>query len=152
MKAAVVGIALVVLPALSACSSERSETMLDLDAYQWKHRLLLIFAPSASHPALRNLQRELREKEAGVLDRDLIVFTAEGDSALRAADRSFPAESVRALRARFGVPIEDYTVVLIGKDGGEKMRGRAEIELEQVFRVIDAMPMRRREMAEREQL
>jgi hypothetical protein len=143
--------ALVAVTMLSACSSERSDASVDLETYQWKNRLLLIFAPSERHPALRELEDELRDQKAGVLDRDLIVITAAGSGAVRIGGRSASGEGAGALRDQFEVPTGDYTVILIGKDGGEKLRGGAEVRLAQVFRLIDAMPMRRRELNEREQ-
>ena len=40
---------------------------------------------------------------------------------------------------------EEPAAVLVGKDGGEKDR-RRELDLERIFGMVDAMPMRRREM------
>jgi Domain of unknown function (DUF4174) len=39
-----------------------------------------------------------------------------------------------------------FTVILIGKDGGEKYRSARPITSTQLFALIDAMPMRRSEM------
>jgi len=39
-----------------------------------------------------------------------------------------------------------FTVVLIGKDGGEKLRREEGANLGEIFGLIDTMPMRRREM------
>lgn len=150
MRLAALGLLLTAMVSLQACSPERSDTV-DLGDYQWQNRLLLVFAPSAEHPALIAMQEELREHAAGVLDRDLIVFTAEGSSPLRVGETTSAGESASVLREQFGVPIDDYAVILIGKDGGEKLRGGADVRLRQVFGLIDTMPMRRREMEERGQ-
>jgi len=40
-------------------------------------------------------------------------------------------------------------VVLVGKDGGEKLRRGAAVDIDEIFSVIDAMPMRQREMEEK---
>ena len=39
-----------------------------------------------------------------------------------------------------------FSVVLIGKDGGEKLRVNAVPDLQSIYEVIDGMPMRSREM------
>jgi len=39
-----------------------------------------------------------------------------------------------------------FMVVLIGKDGGEKLRREEGATLGEIFGLIDTMPMRRREM------
>ena len=45
---------------------------------------------------------------------------------------------------------EEFAVVLIGRDGGEKFRSDGPVSVEELFSKIDEMPVRRREMRERE--
>ena len=59
---------------------------------------------------------------------------------------AMPAADASALRARFEVPSDGFAVILVGKDGLEKLRGTAPIEMAKIFETIDAMPMRRQEM------
>jgi len=51
-----------------------------------------------------------------------------------------------AARRRFHVRPTDFTVILIGKDGGEKLRSHQPISLDTLRSTIDAMPMRQEEM------
>ena len=46
-------------------------------------------------------------------------------------------------------PGKAFTFILVGKDGGEKMRADTVVSLAQLYKTIDAMPMRREEMKER---
>ena len=39
-----------------------------------------------------------------------------------------------------------FTLILVGKDGTEKLRSHKAVEVETLFETIDAMPMRIREM------
>ena len=55
-------------------------------------------------------------------------------------------ETAAALRERYAVPEGAFAVVLIGKDGGEKERYDKPVQPDVLYEVIDAMPMRRREM------
>ena len=43
----------------------------------------------------------------------------------------------------------DFQAVLIGKDGGVKARWAEPVSLNALYELIDAMPMRQREMRER---
>lgn len=56
----------------------------------------------------------------------------------------------RALRVEYHTgEAEEFAVVLIGHDGGEKLRSGGPISAEELFGKIDEMPMRRREIRER---
>ena len=56
-----------------------------------------------------------------------------------------PAEHI-ALRKRFHVAPDAFAVILIGKDGGEKLRSDKPVPWETLQSTIDAMPMRQQEM------
>ena len=43
---------------------------------------------------------------------------------------------------------DDFTCMLVGKDGGVKLSSDTPVPAERLSDVIDAMPMRRREMRE----
>ena len=51
------------------------------------------------------------------------------------------------LRSALGIGANSFSVVLIGKDGGEKLRVNDVPDLQAIYAVIDGMPMRGREMS-----
>jgi hypothetical protein len=51
-----------------------------------------------------------------------------------------------AARSRFRVEAGAFAAVLVGRDGGEKFRSSEPVPVEKLFGLIDAMPMRRREL------
>lgn len=118
----------------------------DLQSYRWQKRLLLIFAPSPETSAYQALERQLQEQASGVRERDLLVFRLleQGPSSGPGGDIS-PA-GAKALRQRFGITPGTFTVVLVGKDGGVKLKGQGQGGLTDIFGLIDSMPMRQREM------
>jgi len=126
----------------------------DLRSFEYARRPLLVFAP-LEHPGLVEQDRLLGEENAGLIDRDMVIVTVASNAGgsvrhpARDEGRRISAEDARALRDRFGVPVDDFAVVLVGKDGTEKKRWDEPVEMEPVFELIDAMPMRRREMGER---
>jgi monofunctional biosynthetic peptidoglycan transglycosylase len=61
---------------------------------------------------------------------------------------TFDPQYLRELKRKYTDDDGTMTVVLIGKDGGEKYR-RAYLDLGEIYRVIDVMPMRMREMKQK---
>jgi hypothetical protein len=43
----------------------------------------------------------------------------------------------------------EFAVILMGKDGGIKLRRQSQTKLTDIFALIDAMPMRREEMRQK---
>ena len=119
---------------------------IQLDDLQWKNRPLLIFAPNHKHPELQKIRFALEPRSCDIDDRDMIigVFVAQGQSRLNG--RTISASEIEEIRHRLGIKPEQFAVLLIGKDGGEKFRSYNAPDLDVVFALIDRMPMRQDEM------
>ena len=120
----------------------------DLDGLRWERRPLLVFAPSAEAPLAVALRAALGRADLGLFDRDMIVIEVYGDDSAQADGASLPSGTSAHLRQCFDVAATEELVVLVGKDGGEKLR-TASPDLDAIFSLIDTMPMRRREMNDR---
>jgi hypothetical protein len=118
-----------------------------LDALQWRHRVVLLFAPSADDPLLRAAREELARAACEARERDIVVVEAVAGEPLRIDGK--PAGDAGELRGRYGIPNERFAALLIGKDGGVKRRDDSAPDLAGLFAQIDAMPMRRQEAAAR---
>ena len=83
------------------------------------------------------------------LDRDMVLglIVREGTSTLDG--HVVNADEAQRLVERFGIGANTFSVVLIGKDGGEKLRVNEVPDLQAIYAVIDGMPMRGREMGAR---
>lgn len=103
-------------------------------------RILIVFAPDRRDPDLREQQRLVREGCAALADRDVHLIEVVGDTVAGAH------EYATALRQRYAVPAGRFGVLLVGRDGGVKLRSDRRIEIAELSRTIDAMPMRRHEM------
>ncbi len=128
-----------------------AQTSPNLADYQWKNRLLLVFSPSASDPSYRELEKKLQQFRAELEDRDLLVFHILCADGAAQHTHAFSPEAAHSLRQRYAVSENNLTLILIGKDGGEKTRQVGDFNLQALFERIDAMPMRQREMRERRQ-
>jgi hypothetical protein len=122
-----------------------------LDDYRWQNRLLVVAAPGPTDPALRDLCSRLEREAAGVAARDLVVLRLLEHGESHAGRRVIDSATARELRARLGLAAGERMLLLVGKDGGVKRRGPLHTALPEIFRQIDAMPMRRAEMHEREE-
>ena len=120
---------------------------LNLADYVGKNRILIAFVKSHSDANYENFRRQWKGRGEETSDRDLLLVEIAADGESRLGGEIIAPASVDKLRSAFEV--EQGTIfVLVGKDGTEKLR-KTEINLDEVFDVIDAMPMRRREMKER---
>lgn len=105
------------------------------------HRALLVFAPSDQDQAFQQQRNILTAHAEEMHDLDLIalpMITTTGQD-----------QQQTDLRHRFHVLPERFTVILIGKDGGEKLRRHIPLTAEQLEQTIDAMPMRKDEIRQR---
>ncbi len=93
-------------------------------------RQVLIFGKPKSIEVLQQISILDKEK-AGTAERDMtITLVPKGDSRY----------------TKYKADTASFTVVLIGKDGGEKYRSKSLVTAKQFFDIVDAMPMRKSEM------
>ncbi|WP_299879826.1 DUF4174 domain-containing protein [uncultured Sulfitobacter sp.] len=106
--------------------------MKDLSEFRWKKRPVVVFADSENDPAFIEQMSLLQAREDDLLERDVIVLT-DTDPAARSALRL-------KMRPR------GFMLVLVGKDGGIKLRKPFPWSVREISRSIDKMPMRQREI------
>ncbi|TQR87427.1 DUF4174 domain-containing protein [Mycobacterium hodleri] len=118
----------------------------ELSDYRWESRPLLVFAPEASDPRLVETLKRIDATRCDFTGRDMVlgVVVAEGDSTLDG--QAVDADESRRLMDQFAIGDNAFSVVLIGKDGGEKFRVNGVPDLRTIYAVVDGMPMRSREM------
>jgi glutathione peroxidase len=122
----------------------------NLADYAWKNRIAIAFIKSRSDANYADFRREWNGRRAETSDRDLLLFEISEDGESRLEDTIISPASAEKLRNEFEVEPGTTTFVLVGKDGTEKLR-KSEADLDELFEVIDAMPMRKREMKKKEQ-
>ncbi|NYE22431.1 DUF4174 domain-containing protein [Pigmentiphaga litoralis] len=115
-----------------------------LVAERWKTRPLVIVAPSATDPTLVRMQDILQTpaNQAAFKERQMVLYVVVGDRARR-DDAWLSADQARAIRGAMDVAADaPATVLLVGLDGGVKMREQGVIDAKTLFGTIDQMPMR----------
>ena len=129
---------------------------------QWTSRLLVVCSNEDDFLSADFLDAQADEAASdlpGYIARDLILVWINDDRILSlqpmidetgaaVVSMSEHHGDPTELRARTGcVPASNF-VALIGKDGGVKLRDEAMVSNEDLFALIDSMPMRRQEMRE----
>ena len=112
----------------------RPADMADLSEFLWKKRPVLVFANSPDDPAFVEQLELLRARESELTERDVVVLT----------DTDPEARSALRLKMR----PRGFMLVLVGKDGGIKLRKPFPWDVREISRSIDKMPIRQREIRE----
>jgi hypothetical protein len=104
------------------------------DRYRWKNRILVVTGPSDDAAAQR--QRQIYDAAAGGMsERSITLVEAIGDG-----------ERSRQIRSELGADKHRFRVFLIGKDGHTAFTSDEPISADDLFKRVDAMPMRQDEM------
>jgi hypothetical protein len=91
-------------------------------------RSLLLFGKA--QPEFNEQLTLLKQDSSGIAERDLVIIIIEKEAEYK----------------KYNVIPNQFTLLLIGKDGGEKLRSSKPVEIETIFQLIDSMPMRQAEM------
>ena len=137
--------ALIVLAAGAALMPARAVAA-ELDDYHWVGRPLLVFAPTDSDPRLVETVRRIEASRCDFADRDMVLGLIVTDGTSTLDGEVVDTSQAQQLLSEFGIGAKSFSVVLIGKDGGEKLRVNDVPDLAAIYAVIDGMPMRGREM------
>lgn len=119
-----------------------------LGDYRWASRPLLVFAPTADDPRLADTLSRIAASRCDFVNRDMVLGELLGSGTSMLDGRALDTDDVQQLRRQFGIDENAFTVVLIGKDGGEKYRVTGVPDLRVIYAVIDGMPMRSRETSD----
>lgn len=115
-----------------------------LKPYQWQNRIILLFANSQDNKLYQEQKQELERVKLELIDRDLLVFHIFEQEAFQ-ENEALDLEVAAYLKEKYSSEAE-FSLVLIGKDGGVKRTSQAFVSSADLFNQIDAMPMRIDEM------
>jgi hypothetical protein len=127
----------------------QGDSLMDLNVYRWQYRLLMVFSSSQEDSNYQSFIKEVQDQRKGLRDRDILVFEILENGESRSANSPLKKDSSDFLREQFGIPPGQFCILLVGKDGEEKRRWESRVGLGVIFSVVDAMPMRQREMKEK---
>lgn len=107
----------------------------NLSEFLWKKRPIVVFADTEADPRFQEQMERLHAQEDALRARDVVVLTDTNPAA--------KSDLRRKLRPR------GFQLVLVGKDGGVKLRKPFPWTVRELNRTIDKIPSRVREIEER---
>jgi hypothetical protein len=114
--------------------------------FQWENRILVLIGNQESDSLVKQQVSALMGTEEGFRDRDLKTFFVFRNDKSRLDDTPLHPSSVKEILKQYGSDQPEFRILLIGKDGGVKLRQDNPVTVEDIFGLIDSMPMRQREM------
>lgn len=121
----------------------------NLSDYQWKNRLVILVDEDLRTDAIRSQFKTFASKPDELIERDILLFQltpktialSNGEKAKLSANETYSSLSI---------PKNYKGVILVGKDGGIKLKKTFEVTSADIFALIDGMPMRRSEARNRQ--
>lgn len=98
-------------------------------------RQALLFYTEAGKDVWVKQKEEFTSHEQGITERDILVKSLHIGSTKNVILKDWNID-----------PTKNFTFILVGRDGGEKFRSNKFVTADQLFALIDAMPMRKNEM------
>ncbi|MDG1728844.1 MAG: DUF4174 domain-containing protein [Algibacter sp.] len=114
----------------------------NIASHQWKNRVLLIITDDSDSITFQNQIKTLQTHENGLTDRKLIVYQIKKHSYTTGLKDEEWKDSSKLYKI-FKTANTPFEVILIGLDGGIKLRQSDLLTCEALFSTIDVMPMRK---------
>ena len=129
--------------ASSAVTEEIQVNLKELSQLRWKNRVVVVFDEQENDQVLSMLNQQAE----GLNDRDIIWFVVDNNNIQSNYNREIFSTFIASLQSLRLIGDEEKTqeVILIGKDGGVKNRSK-ELDFNDLYRLIDGMPMRQQEL------
>ncbi len=112
----------------------------DLSNYTWKNRIVILYENDTNTADVKSALQIIDNNTSKFTERDILVFVYK-DNVFYSVNRK--ATDIKKLDI---LPNTNDGYILIGKDGGIKSKASYPFNLEQLFNLIDSMPMRKSEM------
>jgi hypothetical protein len=118
-----------------------------LDKYRWENRLIILVTTTVDNAQLQQQLQILQADVTGLEERKLEIIQLTPEQVrYGVSDNTTWKNRKGQLYEGFQSTDSTFEAILVGLDGGEKLRDQQPFTLERLFAVIDAMPMRRSEL------
>ncbi len=118
-----------------------------MEKHQWKNRILLIFSDDKVDEKLQQQIINLSKDKKGLIERKLKIYQFVKDEFTTDFKTNWSSKTLK--NQNYKKESESFKVILIGLDGGIKLKQNKVLTTEKLFTIIDGMPMRRRELKQK---
>ncbi|TPN82887.1 DUF4174 domain-containing protein [Aquimarina algicola] len=122
----------------------------DLEKHQWENRVLIIKTLDKTSKKYQKQVKEFQNSIEGLIDRKFVLYKIikndftlinYKDSILNTSGKISKKLTTKTLNKK-----ESFEIILIGLDGQIKLRQVEVLTKEDLFKIVDAMPMRKNEL------
>lgn len=118
--------------------------VLSLNDFRWENRIIIVNSDLAQTKKSKQLEL-LMQDTIGLKDRNLLVFSVENEMAHELVNEKLYKIGEEQL-TKLNFTKGSFEIILIGKDGGIKLRNTSIVQNSEIYGLIDRMPMRQAEM------
>jgi hypothetical protein len=117
----------------------------DLSHHKWENRLVLILVDNPDNDKYLKQVKELKDHEDGVRERKIVVYHITPEKfKVGLSDEAW--QQSKTNYKRYKETNSQPEIILMGLDGGVKLRANEFLSSKKLFATIDVMPMRMQEM------
>lgn len=117
-----------------------------LSSHQWKDRLVVIYSDDPTNSTFQNQLNELKKESEGIRDRKIVIYQSINGKVKKGLVENKNWDNPEIEFKKLNHSSSKFEVLLIGLDGGVKLRKTDLLTTEELFGTIDQMPMRISEM------
>lgn len=117
-----------------------------LSSHQWKDRLVVIYSDDPTNSTFQNQLNELKKESEGIRDRKIVIYQSINGKVKKGLIENKNWDNPEIEFKKLNHSSSKFEVLLIGLDGGVKLRKTDLLTTEELFGTIDQMPMRISEM------
>ncbi len=132
--------------AVDSVQAYRDGEPFSLGDYQWENRLLVVSSPAPDEPNFARQVQQVAATSREFGERDLVLIRLATDGTSLAGKRKLDPTQVEEIRAALGIDAGAFAVLLVGKDGTVKLSQNTIVPMDEIYALIDEMPMRQREI------
>lgn len=122
----------------------------ELSEHLFKDRVQFIIVDDITNPYFKKQKEELIKNLPGMKERKLITYIATPKGYKKGLKDSVPWHNSTELYEKYSADNRGFEIILIGLDGGVKKRETEVFKIDDIFNLIDGMPMRRAEIRNRQ--
>ena len=142
-----IGLPLLLLIMIMTAKAEDTPNSL-LESHLWEDRVVMLFAKDEANAMYMQQRDAFANTQDALTERDVIIYDIVRYSHVKQNNAILPHISAQTFFDAFNAQTNNhpFTLLLIGKDGTIKRTEHNMVPPESLFRDIDAMPMRQREI------
>jgi len=130
---------------LSSNTSAKNTVNNVLEQFAWEKRQLIVFTPDTNHNEYKKYNQFLKLHKLAFDERYLHSWHVINNDTVKLDTEIVTNVTNQEFRDSYQVNNNDFRIILIGYDQGEKLRLK-QSDLDLIFLKIDQMPMRIQEM------